>query len=366
VLPSLEAGGTERQLLYLLKGLQESHECSVICTRTGGAWADAARANGARVHELNTWGGRDLRIRGRARTVFQIERPHIVHTFLFGLDLATNRAARDAGVPIVVAGRRELAAWMKPRHVRAQQKANELVDCIVANSEAVADFAAHQEELCRDKIRVIYNGIDAQSFAAKSNPARMRATLRIPDGNRVIGMLANFSPVKDHALFVAAAAVLMQRRQNNHFVLAGSGPLRNEIERDIREKGMQDSFTIASPLDDVASFLGALDVCVLTSQREGFPNAVLEAMALGRPIVAATVGGIPELIEDGVSGLLVASREPSDFANTIARCLDDQPMAKALGIQAQRRVQSEFSVDRMVKGYRALYAELLSHAGLAS
>ncbi|MBM3290105.1 MAG: glycosyltransferase family 4 protein, partial [Candidatus Hydrogenedentes bacterium] len=113
---------------------------------------------------------------------------------------------------------------------------------------------------------------------------------------------------------------------------------------------------------DAASFLAAMDVCVLTSQREGFPNAVLEAMALARPVVAAAVGGVPELIEDGVSGLLVSARAPSDFAAAIERCLDDANLARALGERARDRVRAEFAIGRMVNAHCALYDELLARA----
>jgi len=359
VLPTLTPGGTERQLLYLLEGLRHTHDCSVVCTRAAGAWGGAARSAGAQLTELHTRGGWDPRIRGRARAAFRALRPDVVQTFLFGLELPAVRAARDAGVPVVVSCRRELAAWVKPRHVRAQLRANAMVDCIVANSVAVARFAAEQEGTDPASVRVIHNGIDGEAFAKKAARGLARAELAVPAGRRVVGMLANFSPVKDHALFVAAAAILIRRRRDIQFLLVGSGPRRGAIERTVCKDAMQGHFTFASTEHDAAGFLGAMDVCVLTSHREGFPNAILEAMALGRPVVAAAVGGVPELIEDGTSGVLVSSRAPEDFAYAIERCLDDRAFAAALGDSARERVRRSFSAERMVGSYRALYAELL-------
>lgn len=362
VLPTLAPGGTERQLLYLLEGLKSTHACSVICTRTAGAWSGAARATGAHVVELATRGGWDLRIRGRARAAFRELRPHVVQTFLFGLELPVVRAARDAGAPAVVSCRRELAAWMKPRHLRAQRKANALVDCIVANSRAVARFAAEQESLAVETVRLIPNGIDAECLVDRAKNALAAVRQTLPPGRRTVGILANFSPVKDHALFLAAAAILIRRRRDIQFLLVGSGPLRGAIESTVRRDAMQDHFTFASTEHDAAGFLAAMDVCVLTSRREGSPNAVLEAMALGRPVVAAAVGGVPELVEHGASGVLVASRAPEDFAHAIERCLDDPVWSASLGAGARERVRREFSVERMVGSYRALYAELLARA----
>ncbi|NUM56840.1 MAG: glycosyltransferase [Candidatus Hydrogenedentes bacterium] len=363
VIPSLAPGGTERQLLYLLAGLKETHGCTVVCTRAAGAWGEGARATGATIVELNTFGGWDFRIRGRARRVFTEIRPDIVHTFLFGFDLPVNRAAQDAGVPVLVSSRRELAAWMKPRHVRAQRKANALVDCIIANSRAVALFAANQERLEAKRIRVIHNGVGDEFSAIDEDSSQTRMRLRIPPERFVVGMAANFSPVKDHALFLATARILIRQRSDIHFLLVGGGWLENRVRDAVRGDKMQDNFTITSTPTDVARFLRAMDVCVLTSLREGFPNALLEAMALGRPVVAASVGGIPELVEDGVTGRLVTTRDPADFAAAILRIAEDCSEARRLGERARERVQREFSAKRMAGAYRALYEELLNRRG---
>lgn len=364
IIPSLAPGGTERQLLCILEGLRQTHACSVICTRTAGAWSDEAKRCGAHLVELGTRGGWDVRVRARIRKVLGDLKPHIVQTFLFGLDLPACRAARDAGVPVVVSSRRELAAWMKPRHLHALKRANGLVDCIVANSNAVARYAARIEDLAPDRILVIHNGIDFESIVKEVGSIQMRARLRIPDGKTIIGMLANFSPVKDHDLFLATATILLQRHREIHFLLVGSGPLEGNVQATVRRLGMQDHFTITSTSTDAASLLGIMDVCVLTSLREGFPNAMLEAMALRRPVVAASVGGVPELIDDGVTGLLVSSRDPAEFAAAILRITEDRDLARAMGERAGRHVRETFSAERMVRSYRALYDGLLARAGV--
>ncbi len=359
VIPSLAPGGTERQLLYLLDGLRATYECTVICTRDEGLWVNAAREAGATVHALHTLGGWDLRIQPRAARIFRAERPQIVHTFLFGLDLAVNRAARRAGVPILISSRRELAAWMKPRHIRAQRKANDLVNCIVANSGAVADFPAQQEGVDPSTFRVIHNGINVSTFRPGRSSEDIRKQFGIAPNKKIAGMVANFSAVKDHPLFLAMATLLIAQRDDIHFLLLGSGPNRENIEAAIRAENMQPFFTIAATENDAASFIVAMDVCVHTSLREGFPNAVMEAMTLARPVVAANVGGLPELMEDSISGVLVSSRQPEDFAAALARCLDDSAFAARLGLAARERICSQFTVDRMVDSYRTLYEELL-------
>jgi len=359
VIPSLHVGGTERQLITLMKGLIGDHELTVICTHDAGALVGDARCTGAYVHELHGAGGWDLTLQRKMRHVFRSHRPDVVHTFLFGFDLAANRAARETGVPVVVSSRRQLATWKKRRHIRLQKKANRLVDCIVANSRAVAAYAAEQEGLSVSQFRVIPNGIDADRFLSQADLSQVRLRYKIPYHTKVIGMVANFSPVKDHDLFLNTAGELMDRRADVHFLLVGTGPRRDEVVGAIGARRWQDRFTITSTIEEVPDLYRLMSVSVLCSKVEGFPNAVMEAMAAGRPVVAAAVGGIPELIEDGVTGRLVVRRSPSDFANAIDHVLNHPEQGEGMGARAATYVRTHLTVDRMVAAHRALYAELL-------
>ncbi|MCL4694632.1 MAG: glycosyltransferase [Candidatus Hydrogenedentes bacterium] len=359
VIPTLQVGGTERQLLALMKGLIRDHELTVVCTREAGALVGDARRIGVYAHELNGSGGWDFTMRRRIRHIFRSHRPDVVHTFMFGFDLAANRAARETGVPVVISSRRQLATWKKPRHVRVQRKANQLVDCIVANSNAVAEFAATQEGLDLDRYRVIPNGIDADAFVSAADLHQVRLRFKIPFHTQVVGMVANFSPVKDHALFLAIAEELMRRRADVHFLLVGSGPLRDEVMNRVRKQGWSDRFTRVAAIEEVPDLYKVMSVSVLCSQVEGFPNAVIESMAAGRPVVAAAVGGIPEVIEDGVTGRLVQTRSAAAFADAIEQVLDREKESAAMAARAAVYVRNTLSLDRMVDAYRNLYREML-------
>jgi glycosyltransferase involved in cell wall biosynthesis len=359
VIPSLQTGGTERQLLALMKGLISDHELTVVCTRAAGALVGDARRLGVYVHELNGGGGWDFTMRRRVRRVFRSHRPDVVHSFMFGFDLAANRAARETGVPVVISSRRQLATWKKPRHIRIQRKANQLVDCIVANSKAVAEFAAAQEGGERDFYRVIPNGIDADAFVSPADLHQIRLRFKIPFHTHVVGIVANFSPVKDHFLFLDTAEELMRRRADVHFLLVGSGPLRDEVMARIRKQAWDDRFTRVAAFEEVPDLYKVMSVSVLCSRVEGFPNAVIESMAAGRPVVAAAVGGIPEIVENGVTGRLVQNRTPVDFADAIEQVLDHPEESAAMAARASEYVRNTLTLDRMVAAYRNLYLEML-------
>lgn len=361
IVPSLGIGGSERQLLQLMKQLAMDYELLVVCTRSGGALAGDARRLGE-LKVLNTWSGWDPRVRLRIENVLRAYRPAIVHSLMFGFDYPVNVAARRAEIPVVISSRRQLAHWKKPRHIRLQQRANRLVDAIVANSRAVADFAIRQEQADPALVRVVPNGVDFNQFRSDIDPEAVRRRFEIPFHTRVVGMVANFGHEKDHALFVEIAAELIRRRPDVHFVLVGSGRLRDAIERALARRTLHHHVTILRTVAELPALYRLMSVFLLTSRSEGFPNVVLEAMAAGKPVVAPAVGGIPELIDDGANGRLIPTRNPADFADAVEAYLNDPDAAEAVGRRAMEAVADRYSLERMGQAYRALYEELLAAA----
>lgn len=359
VIPSLSMGGTERQVMHLVRGLAGDFDVVLACTHHDGALIGDARRMGARVHMMQGRGGWDFRMRWRLARLFKMHRPDIVHTFLFGFDLFANLAARSVGVPVVISSRRELPTWMKRRHLMMQQAANGYVDCAVANSRAAAEYAREHEQLDENRLRVIYNGIDADEFVSQIDAKTIRMRYRVPFHRHIIGIVANFSPVKDHFLFLDTAAELLRRRADIHFLLVGKGPLKRDIHARAEKLGLAECCTFVSTVTELPDLYALMDVSVLCSHVEGFPNAVIESMAAGRPVVAAAVGGIPEMVRDGDTGLLINPRDPARYADAIERMLDHSEESAAIGARAAAHVRREFAVEKMVDAYRRLYAELL-------
>jgi glycosyltransferase involved in cell wall biosynthesis len=361
VIPSLSVGGTEWQLIYLVRGLAKDHEMSIICTRHDGALAGDARRAGAYVRVVGSrFGGWDFTITRKLARMFRGFRPDVVHLFMFGFDLWPALAARQAGVPVVVSSRRQLATWQKRRHVWIQRKANKLVDCIVANSRAVAEFAMKQEGADAGLLRIIPNGVCADEFVSNVELRQARRRYGIPLNTHVIGIVANFTPVKDYPVFVNMAQALLRRRTDLHFLMVGAGPDVSQIERLIEKRGLRDYFTRISTISERPDLYALMDVFVLCSREEGFPNALIEAMAAGRPVVVAARGGMLEAVSEGVTGRLVQSRAPEDFADAVAWVLDHPADSRRMAAQAAQYVREELTMEAMVARYRALYAELLA------
>ena len=359
VIPSMRVGGTELQLLHLMRGLADDFELSLICTGSEGALIGDARRVGAYVRVLHGHSGWDFRMRGKIYWILQAHPAQILHSFMFGFDLWAHLAARKAGVPVIVSSRRELAIWQKPRHRYLQCRANRMADCIVANSQAVAAYVAAQEGEPLARIRVIPNGVRADDYHGTIDRDQLRARYRFPRTGHIVGMVANFSPVKDHRLFLDMADLLLKRREDIHFLLVGTGRLLDEIHEIVSKRKQLSFFTRVSTVSEMADLLRIMDVSVLCSKMEGFPNAAIEAMASGTPVVAAAVGGVPELVEDRETGYLIGTRRAEDFADAVEQLLDDEGARQAMGARAEAWVRAKLPVERMVERYRKLYHELL-------
>ena len=177
-----------------------------------------------------------------------------------------------------------------------------------------------------------------------------------------MGFVGRLTPQKAPLAFVALIARLRRTRPDVHGVIAGDGPLRAEVERAVDAHGLGAWCRVLGARDDVAAVLAALDVFVLTSVSEGFPFVVLEAMALERPVVATAVNGVPEIVEPGVTGVLVERADGEALARAVLDTLADAERARAMGRAGRRRVQTCFTASRMVAETEAFYRDLLRAA----
>ena len=207
---------------------------------------------------------------------------------------------------------------------------------------------------------VVENGIDLDDFdPGETAPAASALKHALaPGGRALIGFAGRLTPQKDPLAFVAMLARLRRERPDVHGVIAGDGPLRSEVDRAVEAHGLGACCRVLGARDDVAAVLAALDVFVLTSVSEGLPLVVLEAMAMERPVVATAVNGVPEVVEDGVTGRLVMGGDGDALVRAVLDVLADAERARALGRAGRRRVQARFSASRMVAETAALYREL--------
>jgi glycosyltransferase involved in cell wall biosynthesis len=362
-------GGTERQVVNLARGLERSgFELHLACFRRSGAFFGELDARSVRVRHYRIarlYGARTLLQQLRLARYLRRHAIDLVHTFGFYPNVFALPAARLARTPATIASIRDTGDHLTPLQRRVQRAACSLADVVLANSGAVG------RRLVADgydpgRIEVVYNGVDTGSYTAASRSGGVRQQLGLAPGERVVAVLSRLSRLKGLEFFLQAAASLAPRFPGVRFLVVGDNTIdvgyRGELAAYAARLGLAERVIFTGFRSDVPELLAATTVSVLPSLTEGLSNALLEAMAAGVPVVATSVGGNPETVVDGVTGLLVPPRDPDALATAIARLLLDPGLAASLGQAGHRRLHSVFSLERMVSETEARYRSLLAGA----
>jgi glycosyltransferase involved in cell wall biosynthesis len=357
VMTRFEPGGTERQMIELIRRLSPARwTVHVACFHARGAWFDRVANAAASVTEFPITSFQKPSVLKHALAFgcwCRARRIAIVHTTELYSNIFALPAAALANVPVRIGNRREINPDKTPAQIALQRAAYACAHTVVANSHAAARRLALERVPAR-KIAVVPNGLDLQPLAPKS----------VPTGRRTIIVVANLRPEKGHDVLIDAAGLVLKRFPEARFEVVGDGPERVRLTALAAARGLSRAFTFLGHRDDVSARLGSADIFVLPSRSEAFPNAVLEAMAAGLPIVASGVGGIPELIVDGRTGLLVPAGDSAALAERLCRLMADEPLAARLAGAAHATAEAHDSFDRMVALFESLYLGLLARRGV--
>jgi glycosyltransferase involved in cell wall biosynthesis/protein-tyrosine-phosphatase len=301
----------------------------------------------------------------------------VVHTHRWKETVLGAVAARLAGVPGVIRtvhGHREPLQgwpWLKYRIYEALDKWTLLcfADRIVAVSRRMAE-GLEESGYKPERVIRIHNGVDLRRVRPVRARDDVRRELGIDPATLLIGTVGRLSPVKGQAHFLRAARLILQKEPGARFLIVGDGPLRGDLETSAKRLGIDDACVFVGARTDVYDLLTAMDVFVLPSLHEGMPMALLEAMALGTPVVATAVGGVPEIVAHRTTGLLVRSSDEHGLAEACLELARDPHWARTLGARARRVVQEAFSHEQngraLVSAYRAIGPGRWAPGALAS
>jgi glycosyltransferase involved in cell wall biosynthesis len=245
-------------------------------------------------------------------------------------------------------------------HVRLDQLCTSLSHQVIAVSEHTADVMRNEEHAPAEKLRVIHNGIDFSRMELSSPDAAERIRREYaPNGEFLLLQVARLHPEKGHEfLFKALPSVVAQVERPVRLLVAGMGPFEAEYKRQVRELGLDDLVIFTGFRRDIPDLMAAADVMVLPSVAEAFGLALTEAIYLGTPVVATHVGGIPEIIRDGVDGLLVPPGSPEALTAALVRVLRDPELRQSLAKDGRQWVADRFRFETMVRQYEDVYDEL--------
>jgi glycosyltransferase involved in cell wall biosynthesis len=381
-------GGPEKQIMHHLLLLKRNNIEALVCSfqERGGETELVAlsRRSGLRSVSIECSNAYDVRQIFRLRKLFLAENPHVVCTHDYRSNLLTHLAKRGLKIAHVAFWRGITRENLKVRlYHLMERRLLKSADHVVVVSEEQRHLLT-SGALPGEKISVVPNAVDVRPKAGEGfhDSGKERSASSDSDevanvipasevdvrvallselsGKTIIATAGRLSPEKGHRHLLKALALVLRDRPDVHLVVFGGGPLRTELTHLAGELGCSKSIHFLGFVPDFASLLDGIDIFVLPSLSEGLPNALLEAMAAGKPVVATAIGGVPNLVEDGVTGLLVSPGESKEMASALGRLLSDSNLAAELGSRAQEAVRRSHSFERQYQLLIEVYARVAS------
>ncbi|MCR4407330.1 MAG: glycosyltransferase family 4 protein [Anaerolineae bacterium] len=380
VIARLNIGGPAIHTILLTAGLHPARFESLLVTGVEaeheGNMLDLAAAKGVQPliipdlgREISLW--RDVRTLGALYRLFRRWRPTIVHTHTAKAGTVGRLAARLAGVPIVIhtfhghVFHGYFGSWKTQAFICIERGLARLSDRIVTVSEGQRAELAGYGIAPPDKIVVIPLGFELDELLhCQSYQGALRAELGLAADTPLVGIVARLTAVKNHHLFLEAARLIVQAEPVTRFLIVGDGELRDELENRARELGLAERVFFLGWRSDMPRIYADLDVIALTSRNEGTPVSLIEGMAAGVPVVSTAVGGVPDIVADGVCGYLVPPDDAAGLAEAIVALLRDKKKAQAMGQAGREAARERFGMERLLSDVERLYTQLLIEKGL--
>lgn len=351
----LSWAGGQNQLWLLAEGLARRGHRQWIVTRPASVLAERARAAGFQVLEHPYRGEVDPRGYWSLRRQLRRHAPDVVHTHDSHSLMPAAVAARLVRPRPAVVGHRRVDFPIRS-HALSRWKYARGPDRLIAISENVRRVLL-DGGLPEDQVALIPSGIDLQTPPPPAGPS-LRDRARAPEGAPLVLTIASLAGYKDHPTLVAAAERLATREPMTRWVVCGGGGLLDRMRGEVEDRGLSERVRYLGYVSGARGLLPQADVFCLSSKTEGLGTSVLDAMAAGVPIAATAGGGIPEMVEDGVTGLLAPVGDAAALAAAVDRLLDDRALARRLSEAARVRVR-DFDVERTIARTEALYRELV-------
>ena len=237
---------------------------------------------------------------------------------------------------------------------------------IIAVSESVKRHIILKQRIGPKKVSVIHNGIDVDKYTGDGNSKEAKKNFGLHNDPVVVGVVGRLDKQKGIAFFLRAASEVLKVEKHVQFLIVGEGPQRQELEKLSRKLGISGYVVFLGFIEDVPQIMSLIDIFVLPSLWEGLPISLLEAMAARKPVIATGVGGIPEVLADEVSGLLVPPKDTKALTKAILELLKDTAKREAMGEKARQRVAESFNIERMVRDYEECYLHYVGEGALIS
>ncbi len=356
VLPSLDMGGAERVVLTVLDKLDRHEFDSEVCVLGNGPMVQAVKQCGISVHQIRSFrSSRDVGFLWRMIRAVQIVKPDVIHSHIWLPSFYAGLCGRALGIPVI-------ATFHSNYNVESLY---ERVSLRVTNACCFKVVMVSQSQMRHfgfpegsGNFSVIHNGVclpEEEVAQVTGRCQKRRMELGLDPEERVITYVANLRPVKAHSVLLEAFRMVVETQSKLKLLLVGDGPLLTALQVQCEDLGIRTMVRFLGVREDVLDLLAITDVFVSSSSSEALSMAIIEAMAVGKPVIATDVGGNSELIQHGVDGLLVPYGSPRALADAIVSLLNDKNRSDQLGASAQSKARSCFAASRMAEQYGDLY-----------
>jgi len=355
VIGDMNIGGAERQLLEVIPRLNlNRYNVIVCCLRVAGDFGSILREKGIKIFELHKKSGPDFTVLPRLVRLIKEENIHIVQTYIFTSNFWGGIAAKIARVPIIFLGIRGLGVDAPNYEFLYLKMFSRFVDAIIFNSFAARDYYTSRTHIPANIFKVFHNGISISQYECNCGVEFIKRKVGI-GSNKIVCTVGRLTEAKGHVYLLKAFKEVLKKYGNVKLLIVGDGELKRRLELLSEQLDIENNVVFLGKRTDVADLLQISDIFVLSSLHESFPNAVMEAMACGKPVVATKVGGIPELVIDHQTGLLVPPLNPHLLANSITELLLNESQAVTLGTNGKKRIEELFNFDILINKIEALY-----------
>ena len=352
---SLGWGGQEKRILREILGLSRPAFQPFLICRPGSRLGDEARAAGVQVEFLRMRGNFDPIAVGRLVNFYFRKKIDIVHTHSSADSWIASAAAKISFRRPRVVRTRHLSCSFNNRVIY-----NFMADRVVTVGESTRRYMIAEKRIPARRVLTIPTGVDLGEFDPERHRENLRPELGIPLDALVFGSVAVFRRLKGHRYLLEATPAILKQFPGARLLLAGEGPQENNLQRIIDDLKIREAVILPGFRKDVVGVLNTLDVFVFPSLEEALGTAVIEALAMGKPVVASRVGGIPETIMDGENGFLVEPAEPAALADKVKILLGNASLRREMAVRGRKMVCERYDNRQMVRGLEDLYRNLLA------
>ena len=361
VIDSLHLGGAQEVVLNLATCGSSRFQHEVATMHGHGIYWDRLQDAGVKVHSLSPHKHLPLYL-ATLPALFLANRPDILHCHLIPSNIIAKPLGALMGVPLIL----NHDHTNDPQRIdnklllALDKTTNRFAHHIIAVAGACRDFLIQHESIPPEKITLVPNAIDLRRFSpGNADRAESRNKFGLPIDAKVIAGVGRLNPQKNFSLFLDIAAALAPRFPELRFLLAGEGPEESMLREKARTLGLADRIVFAGYVADTRQVYAAADILLMPSRFEGLPMTLLEAMAMGLPVVASKLDGIAEVIEDGREGFLIESNDTHGFVERCAALLENPAKSSEFAANARAKIEARFSVERMTSAVEAIYDQFL-------